>query len=209
MDETGRVSHKAFRYHARLHLPDLQPLLKIRLDEAFAAELTTWGKEKEGNNVILVGDKLASETRFFEDAVGYTTYSIGVPRKTLSPFTSSDGTHVPANNWIVVPQQRMMKDPTLYRDPETFDGFRFVMRGDDSTASESRLSHPSWRFPFWGSVKQACPARFYVTDMTKMIISHFLMKYDMRLANENVADSFAWGPLRVPHPYLGFLLKER
>ena len=82
---------------------------------------------------------------------------VGMPRKTMSPFTFSDGTHVPANNWVVVPQQRMMKDPANYAEPDTFDGFRFV-KGNDTTAasnSESRLSHPSWRFPFWGSVKQA------------------------------------------------------
>ncbi|KAI4090295.1 MAG: hypothetical protein LQ344_004843 [Seirophora lacunosa] len=108
MNETGSVSQKTFRYHARLHLPDSKPLLKIRLDEALAAELTTCGKEngwtrisasstinritQKVNNVILLGDKLgtgwgrqafrsmakpatASETRFFEDAVGYTQHT--------------------------------------------------------------------------------------------------------------------------------------
>ncbi|KAL9041306.1 MAG: hypothetical protein Q9180_001364 [Flavoplaca navasiana] len=133
----------------------------------------------------------------------------GMPRKVMTPFTFSDGTHVPAKNWIVVPQQCMMKDPKHYPQPETFDGFRFVTHRDEGAVSESRLSHPSWRFPFWGSVKQACPARFYVTDMTKMIVSQFIMNFDFKLADENVPGSFAWGPLRVPHPYLAFLLKER
>ncbi|KAL8771386.1 MAG: hypothetical protein Q9203_004991 [Teloschistes exilis] len=137
-----------------------------------------------------------------------------MPRKVMTPFTFSDGTHVPVNNWIVVPQQCMMKDPEHYPRPETFDGFRFVQpRGGGEeggvAGSESRLSHPSWRFPFWGSVKQACPARFYVTDMTKMIVSRFIMDFDFKLADENVPGSFAWGPLRVPHPCLAFLLKER
>ena len=73
----------------------------------------------------------------------------------MTPFTFSNGTHIPANNWVVVPQQRMMKDPANYPNPDTFEGFRFVRQGDETAASESRLSHPSWRFPFWGSVKQA------------------------------------------------------
>ena len=73
----------------------------------------------------------------------------------MAPFTFSDGTHVPANNWIVVPQQVQMKDPANYPEPEKFDGFRFVTHDLEGVASESRLSHPSWRFPFWGSVKQA------------------------------------------------------
>ncbi|KAL8830386.1 MAG: hypothetical protein Q9191_001463 [Dirinaria sp. TL-2023a] len=133
----------------------------------------------------------------------------GMPRKVMAPFTFSDGTHVPANNWIVVPQQSQMKDPANYTNPETFDGFRFVKSNKEGAASESRFSHPSWRFPFWGSVKQACPARFYVTDMTKMIVAHFLMKYEFKLADESVPDSFAWQVIRIPHPRLGFYLKKR
>ena len=80
---------------------------------------------------------------------------VGVPRKVLSPFTFSDGVHVPSGNWVCVPQQALMQDPANYPDPMTFDGFRFANGKDGNTTSESRFSHPSWRFPFWGSVKQA------------------------------------------------------
>ncbi|KAM0129464.1 hypothetical protein ACHAO1_008478 [Botrytis cinerea] len=134
----------------------------------------------------------------------------GMPRKVMSAFTFSDGTHVPAHNWVVVPQQAQMKDPANYIDPENFKGFRFVKEDKSKkSVSESRFSHPSWRFPFWGSVKQACPARFYVTDMTKLIFTEIIMKYDLKLADENVPNSFAWGVLRIPHPRLAFLMRER
>jgi cytochrome P450 len=113
-----------------------------------------------------------------------------MPRKIMSPFTFSDGTHVPANNWVVVPQQAMMKDANNYSEPHKFNGFRFVK-------------------DVWGSVKQACPARFYVADMSKMIIAKFIMEYDIKLADEKIPDSFAWGVIRVPHPRLAFLLKKR
>jgi hypothetical protein len=145
-----------------------------------------------------------------------------MPRKITSDFTFSNGTHVPAHNWIVVPQQAQMKDPSNYEDPETFNGFRFVNRVDGKMPiSTSRLSHPSWKFPYWGSVKQAwsvmplheifddSPARFYVTDMTKLILRQFIMDYDFKLANPNVPTSFAFGPLRTPHPRLAFLMKKR
>ncbi|KAG9237433.1 cytochrome P450 [Amylocarpus encephaloides] len=134
----------------------------------------------------------------------------GMPRKIMHDYTFSDGTHVPADNWIVVPQQAQMKDPLNYANPEKFDGFRFVKDvGGQNPTSESRLSHPSWRFPFWGSVRQACPARFYVTDMTKLFLKDFIMNYDIKLSNENLPSSFAWGPIRVPHPRLAFLMKQR
>ena len=48
-----------------------------------------------------------------------------------------------------------MKDPAYCLDPETLHGFQFIEYEGGRTESESRLSHPSWRFPFWGSVKQA------------------------------------------------------
>lgn len=166
-----------------------------------------------------------------------------MPRKIMSAFTFSDGTHIPANNWVVVPQQAQMKDPSYYPDPEKFNGFRFIHEQGKDASSESRLSHPSWRFPFWGSVKQAwsvtyplslssqngpvflrfsivrayeladfglySPARFYVTDMTKLILQDFVMNYDIKLEDENIPNSFAWGPLRVPHPRLVFLMQKR
>jgi hypothetical protein len=35
------------------------------------------------------------------------------------------------------------------------------------------------------------------------------MSDDFKLVDENVADSFSWGILRIPHPRLAFLMKER
>ena len=64
----------------------------------------------------------------------------------MTPFTFPDGTYVPANNWIVLPQQALMKDSANYPDPERFDGFHFVTHDREDAASESRFSHPSWRF---------------------------------------------------------------
>ena len=58
-------------------------------------------------------------------------------------------------------------------------------------------------------MEQHSPARFYVTDMTKMIMTKFIMEYDIELANENVPMAFAWGVLRIPHPRLAFVLRKR
>ncbi|KAI9814562.1 MAG: hypothetical protein M1827_003117 [Pycnora praestabilis] len=134
---------------------------------------------------------------------------IGVPRKILSPFTFKDGTHIPTGNWACVPQQALMQDPANYPDSTTFNGFRFVNDKGVTKGSDSRFSHPSWLFTFWGSVKQACPARFYVSMAVKMIIIQFLTRYDFKLANENVPPAFAWGVARIPHPRLAMLVRER
>ena len=77
-----------------------------------------------------------------------------MPRKVLAPFEFADGTTVPSNNWIVVPQEALMQDKAHYDDPQTFNGFRFV----DSTGrmdSSGRFSSPSLTYPLWGGPKTA------------------------------------------------------
>ena len=44
--------------------------------------------------------------------------------------------------------------------------------------------------------------------MTKSIVSQFIMNYDFKLADESVPSSLTWRELKVPHPFLAFLLKK-
>jgi cytochrome P450 len=79
-----------------------------------------------------------------------------MPRKVIAPFTFADGTNVPLNNWIVIPQHALMRDTANYDDPNTFHGFRFAnpnAAGIVDPAS-SRFSTPSFNFPFWGGTKR-------------------------------------------------------
>lgn len=74
-----------------------------------------------------------------------------MPRKVMYPFHFADGTVVPANNWLCIPQQAIMQDREYYDDPSTFNGFRFMRQenGDDQTG-RTQFSTPSFDFPFWG-----------------------------------------------------------
>ncbi|ESZ90117.1 putative cytochrome P450 [Sclerotinia borealis F-4128] len=131
-------------------------------------------------------------------------------RKVLSPFTFTDGTHVPAQNYIRVPQQALMLDPKYDPNPAEFDGFRFVQVRDNlAPESYTRLSHPSYIFPFWGSVAHACPGRFYATMMVKMMVAHVLMNYDMKLVDEKASPTFSWGTNVVPNPWMRILIKPK
>lgn len=76
-----------------------------------------------------------------------------MPRKVLYPFQFSDGTVVPTNNWIAVPQQAIMQDSVHYNDPSTFNPFRFLNH-DGKMKPDSRFSTPSFEFPFWGGTKR-------------------------------------------------------
>ena len=75
-------------------------------------------------------------------------------RRAVSPYTFADGTYVPAKNWIAVPQRALMNDPAIYPNPDVFDGFRFTTTDcDGNIKSKSRFTHPSWTYPYWGSVR--------------------------------------------------------
>ena len=73
----------------------------------------------------------------------------------MSPHTFADGTHVPAKNWFAVPQGALMKDPAIYSNPEVFDGFRFTTHRNGTVKSKSQFTHPSWTYPYWGSIRRA------------------------------------------------------
>lgn len=42
-----------------------------------------------------------------------------------------------------------------------------------------------------------------------MILVHFLTHYEFKLTDENVPLAFAWGVVRIPHPRLALLVRER
>ncbi|THV54437.1 hypothetical protein BGAL_0026g00080 [Botrytis galanthina] len=132
---------------------------------------------------------------------------IAMPRKVMSPFTFDDGTHVPCGNYVCVPHNPIMTNPAVYPEPDTFDGFRFVSK--DQSASTSRFSHTSHEFPFWGSVKHGCPARFFVSLALKMIVVHFLNSYEFKLADPSANHTFSYDIIRMPNPFLAILIRER
>ena len=77
-----------------------------------------------------------------------------MPRKVLSPFKFTDGTTVPINSWLAVPQQAMMEDDAHYENPLMFNGFRFVDSAGKQDPS-ARFSSPSPNFTVWGGPKTA------------------------------------------------------
>ncbi|TVY21934.1 Cytochrome P450 monooxygenase paxQ [Lachnellula arida] len=135
--------------------------------------------------------------------------TVTMPHKVMKPFTFSDGASVPVGNFICIPSAEIMGNEAIYPNASKFDGFRFVESNKSETTGGLKFSHPSWKFPYWGTVKQACPGRFYAALVAKMFISHFITHYDFKLADENVAPKFHWGIASVPHPRLAILVQHR
>lgn len=60
----------------------------------------------------------------FQELPNYSTAAM--QRNARQPFTFSDGTVIPKGAKVASPSLIMHRDPMAYKDPETFDGFRFV-----------------------------------------------------------------------------------
>ncbi|KAL8816771.1 MAG: hypothetical protein Q9191_008269 [Dirinaria sp. TL-2023a] len=131
---------------------------------------------------------------------------LSVPRKVMSHYTAPDGLVVPTGNWIAVPQLPWMRDPKIWPGGDTFNGFRFV-HGDGCSAT--RFTHPSLEFPFWGSIRHACPARFYVSVIVKIVLAHLLVEYEFKLENSHATPFFSFGITRLPNPFMIMLVRKR
>ncbi|KAM5472033.1 hypothetical protein MferCBS49748_001481 [Microsporum ferrugineum] len=132
---------------------------------------------------------------------------VSAPRTVMVPYTMDDGCHIPAGHWIAIPQLALMRDENIWPDGKEFKGFRFV--DEEGDASESRFTHPSHEFPFWGSIKHACPARFYVSVVIKMVLSHLILDYEFKLENPTAAPFLTFGKVRVPSPFMTILVRNR
>lgn len=78
---------------------------------------------------------------------------VSAPRTVMTTYTTEDGCRIPAGNWIAVPQIAIMCDEKVWPEAKEFKPFRFVDGRGDS--SETRFTHPSYEFPFWGAIKHA------------------------------------------------------
>jgi cytochrome P450 len=83
-----------------------------------------------------------------------TSESISLRRKAMQPFTFKDGTHIPAEDWVCVPQRPLLRDPAIYSAPDVFNPYRFMSRNTENQKS-SKFTDLSPDFPIWGLGKQA------------------------------------------------------
>ncbi|KAI8953283.1 putative cytochrome P450 [Xylaria longipes] len=105
-------------------------------------------------------------------------------------WTFSDGFKVPANTQIGVPTQAISMDPSIYPEPERFDGLRFyklkkaLERGSSDGKADvgaigklafTSSNHESMNF---GYGRHACPGRWFAGNEIKMIMVYLLEHYE-------------------------------
>ncbi|OXV05755.1 hypothetical protein Egran_06477 [Elaphomyces granulatus] len=107
--------------------------------------------------------------------------TVSMRRKALDGIRFHDGLEIPKGAFIGVSTHQMW-DPTIYPEPEKFDGYRFLKRSQiQGHEKDSQFSAPSVDHMGWGYGKLACPGRFFAVDVIKVLLCHMLLKYDWKL----------------------------
>ncbi|CAN9083366.1 unnamed protein product [Alternaria alternata] len=101
-------------------------------------------------------------------------------RYAAKSLTLSDGTHIPKGTQVCVAASSISADPQIVHDPERFDGWRYYYKrlvpGEENRHQFSSIDTEWLHF---GYGPHACPGRFFTANEVKMIVIHFLTKYEL------------------------------
>lgn len=101
-------------------------------------------------------------------------------RRVVKNIQLSDIT-LPAGSYITMPSDAVARDPEIYENPETFDGFRFYDKRMSSRADANRHQFATTgpESLAFGYGKTACPGRFFATAQIKVVLANILLDYDI------------------------------
>lgn len=102
-----------------------------------------------------------------------------VPRE---GFQFSVGPRIPQGTLVAISADRVNTDPNIYSEPFKFDAYRFSrmreQQGQEYKHQHVSTSQIELNFSYGG---RACPGRIFFAAMEKVVLSHVLMNYDLRV----------------------------
>ncbi|KAK0212166.1 cytochrome P450 [Desarmillaria ectypa] len=97
-------------------------------------------------------------------------------------FVFSDGTVVPAGNQIAVAAYSMHMDEGKYEDPLEFKPWRFYdKRQEEGESNRHQMISLSLDYVLFGNGRPACPGRFFAVNEIKILMSHVLLNFDVKM----------------------------
>ncbi|KAL2132704.1 hypothetical protein VTI74DRAFT_3467 [Chaetomium olivicolor] len=108
---------------------------------------------------------------------------IVLSRKLLQPLQLSTGPLLPAGTIICVDAHHINFSSALWGpNPENFDGLRhYRERQKPGKENRFKFANLGSDAPGWGDGPQACPGRMFADNTLKIIITHLLTHYDVKL----------------------------
>jgi cytochrome P450 len=134
---------------------------------------------------------------------------VSMHRIAKETFILPGDVHVPKGTYLGVSTSHMM-DSAVWPDGEKFDGYRFYnMRQNPDKANSAQLVSTSPEHMGFGYGKMACPGRFFVADEIKIILCHFLMKYDFQITESYENHSGLYGYMFSPNSQIKIGVRRR
>ncbi|KAL4903349.1 cytochrome P450 [Aspergillus multicolor] len=136
-----------------------------------------WNRQTLGS--LLVLDSFMKESQRLHTFQHYTMQRIA-----LQDVTFSDGLRIPAGTWLQMPSRMHGRDSDVVPGGhgEEFDALRWKQLRQQGDATKFHFASVQDDMLPWGSGAHACPGRFLVQDVLKLIFIHLITKYDIKFA---------------------------
>ncbi|KAI3326358.1 cytochrome P450 [Xylariaceae sp. AK1471] len=166
---------------------------------------------------IKVLNHLPLQDSFIRETSRLYSNKVGIPRRIMGePFTFHDGFTIPAGTRIAFPVDQLARDPDIFPNPETFDGFRYFRFSEDDARTEDgvnqwKASHAHQRNLVFGYGTHVCPGRFFAVRLMKIIFTKLLVEYDIRSEwpQGGIPPSFFIEGSAVPHTTASISFRRR
>lgn len=119
----------------------------------------------------------------------------------------ADGTMIPKGSTVFIANVAM-RDPKFYPSPDTFDPYRFS-KSREAGDSSAYLVSPSPEHIGFGLGRHACPGRFFAANEIKIVLSHMLLKYDIKLPEDSSAAPSTSGIFLDSNPTARLIVRRR
>ncbi|EKM60640.1 uncharacterized protein PHACADRAFT_246674 [Phanerochaete carnosa HHB-10118-sp] len=157
-------------------------------------------------------DKMHTLDSFLKESQRY--YAIGsvtMVRRAMKDFMFSDGTVIPEGTFVGVAVLPMQHDPEYYKDPDTFNPWRFSdMREKEGDSGRHLMVSTGIEYHPFGYGRHACPGRFFAATELKLMLAHVVLNYDVKAEEDGVVPPFLqFGQNTAPDMKAQVLFRKR
>ncbi|KAJ5205664.1 Cytochrome P450 [Penicillium cf. griseofulvum] len=130
-------------------------------------------------------------------------------RLALRRVVLSDGTVIPKGANMFV-STKTLEDDSIYPNAATYDGYRFYnKRQQPGNEHKHQFVATSTEHFVFGHGVHACPGRFFAANETKILLLHFLLKYDWKVESGGRPPNIENGVESIPDPRVQILFRLR
>ncbi|KAF2491532.1 cytochrome P450 [Lophium mytilinum] len=131
-------------------------------------------------------NQLVKNDSVFRESLRFSPFKLkGVDREVVARkgVVLPDGTYLPKGTRVALPTYGVHFDERFYKDPMTFDPWRFVgVEGAGMIAAGET-------FLGFGLGRHACPGRFFSAHELKLLLAYIALNYDIQPLEERYANN--------------------